>query len=102
MMKFLAALGKRRPWVLIPIKELFYAKTKARLSHLAFIYQSHCRLTNGRTHSHICRTIYSKIPPPTLSLILPQWQKTKLKKKKKRSSIKASFKESYRLENFLD
>jgi hypothetical protein len=30
MMKFLAALAKRRPWVLIPIKELFYAKIKAR------------------------------------------------------------------------
>ena len=98
-MKFLADPQKRRPWVLIPLKELFYVKSRAREDILAFIYQPRFRLTNGRTHSHICGIIYPQIRFPSY-LILPQWQKTKLMKKK--SSIKASFKESYRPKNFVD
>jgi len=36
-MKFLADPRKRRQWVLILLKELFYVKSRARVSPLAFI-----------------------------------------------------------------
>ena len=38
---------------------------------LAFIYQPRFRLTNGRTHSHICGIIYSQIRLPFIPYTSP-------------------------------
>ena len=70
-MKFLADPQKRRPWILIPLKELLYVKSRARGDTLAFIYQPRFRLTNGRTHSHICGIIYSQIRLPFIPYTSP-------------------------------
>ena len=70
-MKLLADPQTRRPWVLIPLKELFYVKSRAREDTLAFIYQPRFRLTNGRTHSHICGIIYSQIRLPFIPYTSP-------------------------------
>ena len=97
-MKFLADPRKRRQWVLILLKELFYVKSMARGDTLAFFNS----LASGLPMARLIATLVEQYTLKSTSpyyLILPGWHKTKLMKK--RSSIKGSFKESYRLKTLL-
>jgi len=97
-MKFLADPRKRRQWVLILLKELFYVKSRAGEIPWPLFNSLASDLPMARLIATFVEQYTLKSTSPYY-LILPRWQKTELMNK--RSSIKASFKESYRLKTLL-